>query len=45
MLIVVRMDNINDKAEVLFESESYMECESFRDALADKTNIEICDKY
>lgn len=45
MLMVVRMNKENDTAEVLFESESYMECESFKDTLADKTNVEICDKY
>lgn len=45
MLMVVRMNNVNDTAEVLFESESGAECEFFVDALADKSNVEICDKY
>ena len=45
MLMVVRMNKENDTAEVLFESESHMECEFFVDTLNDKSNIEICDKY
>lgn len=45
MLMVIRMNKKNDTAEVLFENESYMECEFFVDTLKDKSNIEICDKY
>ena len=45
MLMVVRMNKKNDTADVLFESESYIECEFFVDELTDKSNIEICDKY
>ena len=45
MLMVVRMNKKNDTAEVLFENESYIQCEFFVDTLSDKSNIEICDKY
>lgn len=45
MLMVVRMNKENDTAEILFESESHMECEFSVDTLSDKSNIEICDKY
>lgn len=44
-MMVVRCNYENDTCEVLFENESYTECEFFVDNLKDKTNIEIVDKY
>lgn len=44
-MMVVRCNYENDTCEVLFENESYTECELFVDNLKDKTNIEIVDKY
>ena len=45
MLMVVRCDYEKDESEVLFENESYLECEMFVEHLDDKTNVEICDEY
>lgn len=36
------MDYVKDEGEILFESESYLECEMFVNDLKDKANIEIC---
>lgn len=44
-MMVVRCNYENDTCEVLFENESYTECELFVNNLKDKTNIEIVDRY
>lgn len=45
MWMVVRMNYEKDCGAILFESDSYMDCEVFIRALKDKDNIEICEKY
>ena len=45
MWIVVKNYYEKDECEVLFENESYLECESFADNLEDFINVEIIEKY
>lgn len=45
MWMVIRINYEEDYCLVLFESDSYMDCETFIRALKDKDNVEICEKY
>ena len=45
MYEVVRFDYKKEECEVLFENESYLECEWYLDELEDKTNVEIVEPY
>lgn len=45
MWLVVRINKENEEAEVLFESDSHIDCELFISSLQDKTNVEINERY
>ena len=45
MYEVVRFDYKKEECEVLFENESYLECEWYLDELEDKTNVKIVEPY
>ena len=45
MYEVVRFDYKKEECEVLFENESYLECEWYLDELEDKANVKIVEPY